>query len=69
MLSGRRFFLLQEGSHDTSPGKKKKKTSHVTLCLKFAGLSDISDHTATSRIVPTFKTLILWVSTKLEASP
>ena len=69
------FFLPQEVSHHTSPAKKKKRTSHVTLCLKSAVLPDISDHTVTSRIAPQgdsspfFKTLILWISTKLEASP
>ena len=60
-----------------SPHKscQKKKTSHATLCLKFAVLPDIRDLTAASRIAPEgdsspfFKILILWVSTKLEVSP
>ena len=74
MLSARPFVLLQEVSHHTSLAEKKK-TSDVTLCLKFAVLSDISDLTATSRIAPGgdsspfFKIVILWVSTKLEVSP
>ena len=71
MLSARPFVLLQEVSHHTSPAEKKK-TSDVTLCLKFAVLPDTSDLTATSRIAPEgdfsplFKTLILWKSTKVE---
>ena len=75
MLSARRFFSAARGKSPHKFCQKKKKTSHVTLCLKFAVLPGISDLTATTRIAPKgdsspfFKIVILWVSTKLEVSP
>ena len=64
------FFSFAGGKSPHQSCLKRKKTINVTLCLKFAVLPGVSDHTATSRIAPQgdsssfFKTLILWVSTK-----
>ena len=75
MLFARHLFSSAGGKSSHKSCLKKKKTSHVTLCLKFAALCDIRDLTATSRVAPQgdsspfFRTMILWVNTKLEVSP
>jgi len=68
------FCLLQEVGHHTSPSQKKKN-SHVICSAWSLQFFLIRALTATSRISPqgdsspSFKTPILWVITKLQASP